>query len=244
MTKIVLHGNLRKKFGREYELSIANPVEGIRALGALVPGFHEEFQKGNYYIYTGSGKGVEYLTEDTIKLSTNKTVHVVPEVAGAKSKGSGKLLAGIALIGIAFIPGLNVAAFGAIQGLAGMAGGGAATTLLSQASLVAYDLAAKAAFMGGLSMALGGAAQLIAPKVGESKDSNLFGGTPDSITEGTPVPLVYGEEFLAIGYPVTFELISGMNAYSGKGGSYGGGGTSGNVGGWTSVEMNELYAAE
>lgn len=230
MTKVVLHGELGTKFNKEYKLAVDSPIEAIRALSALVPNFKEEFQKGNYYLYLGDKSDRINLDEDNVKLKSNLPIHIVPEVVGAKDKGVGKLLAGIALIGVAFIPGLNAAVFGALQGLAGGIAGG-------QGVLAAHAVAqvsASAAFFGGLQLALGGAAQMMAPKVGSSKESNLFSGAPDSVTEGTPVPLVYGD-YLAIGYPVSFELINGMNAHSSVNGNTGGGGASGDTGGWTTV---------
>lgn len=228
MTQIVLHGELGKEFGKEYNLSIHSPIEGIRALSAMVPNFKERFAEGNYYIYTGTGKNKTNLDEDTVCLRTTDTIHIVPAVAGAKKKGMGKLLVGIALIGVAFIPGLNTAVFGALGGLAGSMGSAGGVVAAKAVSSVA----AKAIFMGGLTLAMGGAAQMMAPKVGEQKESTLFGGTPDSVEEGTPVPLVYGQ-YLAVGYPVTFELVSGMNAYSGYDGIYNGGGYGGIGGGYT-----------
>lgn len=231
MTKLVLHGELGKKFGREYNLQIKSPADAIRALSAMKPGFKEDFARGNYYIYTSMNGKKTYLDEQSIRLSTNATINIVPAVEGAKKKGVGKMLAGIALIGVAFIPGLNAAVFGSISGLASAAG----TPGVIAAKMLA-NVTARALFMGGLTMAMGGAAQLMAPKVGESKESTLFQGAPDSVQEGTPVPLVYGTKYLALGYPVSFELTNGLNSYSGgsgtTGGGPGGGGSSGSTGGW------------
>lgn len=235
MTKVILHGQLGKKFGREYDLSINSPIEGIRALSALKPGFREYFAEGNYYLYTGD-KEKEYLTEETVRLRTTDTIHIVPAAAGAKKKGVGKLIAGIALIGISFIPGLNAAVFGALGGVAGTSAG-ASSALASAFSAV--TTAKQLTFMAGLSLALGGAAQLTAPKVGEQRSSTLFGGTPDSVEEGTPVSLVYGR-YLAIGYPVSFEITNGFNNYSGYGGSVGGGGAGGGTGGWDTIRVDQV----
>src|SRR6476620_8518485 len=112
MTKLILHGELGKEFGREYDLHIASPVEGIRALSAMKPGFKQKFAEGNYYVYTQVGKTKNHLDETTVGLKTHDSINIVPAVAGAKKKGVGKVLAGIALVGIAFIHGLNAAVFG------------------------------------------------------------------------------------------------------------------------------------
>lgn len=228
MTRIVLHGELANKFRNEYDLAIDSPIEAIRALCALVPNFKEEFQKGSYFIYLGNADNKFNLDEETVKIKSNLPINIVPEVAGGKEKGLGKVLLGIAMIGVAFIPGLNAAVFGSLAGFAGSAGASIGTIT------AIANVSAATTFMAGLSMALGGAAQMMAPKVGASKESNLFNGVPDSVTEGTPVPIVYGE-YLAIGYPVSFELINGINTYSGTNGSTGGGGASGATGGWTNI---------
>lgn len=232
MTKVILHGKLGKKYGREFDLHVASPADAIRAFVAMIPEFYDDFKDGDYYVYLGNAKNKTYLDEEKIRLNTDDTINIVPAVAGGKSKGAGKILAGIALIGISFIPNLNVAAFGALQGLAGGAVSGA--TLKGVAVL-----ASKAAFLGGLTLALGGAAQMTAPKVSQPKESNLFSGTPDSITEGPPVPLVYGE-YLAIGYPVSFEITNGINSYSGSNGPVGGGPIGGGSGGWDSVNRLDV----
>lgn len=241
MTKIVLHGKLGKEFGKEFDLAISTPMEGIKALSAVLPNFKERFAEGNYYIYTGSGNNKHNLDETTLKLSTSDVINIVPAVAGAKKKGVGKMLAGIALIGVAFIPGLNAAVFGALGGVAGTSAG---VSSLAASTFSAVTTASRLAFMGGLTMAMGGAAQMTAPKVGDTKESTLFSGTPDSVEEGTPVSLVYGK-YLAIGYPVTFELTSGMNSYSGFNGSTGGGGNGGggggSSGGWDNVNQVEVF---
>lgn len=233
MTKLILHGELGKKFGREYNLSISSPIEGIRALSAMLPDFKSYFQEGNYYVYTGNTKNKDFLDEDTVKLTTEKPIHIVPAVAGAKSKGVGKIIAGIALIGVAFIPGLNAAVFGALAGVAPLS---VNVNLL----LAVAEVSAQAAFLGGLTMVLGGASQIMAPKVGEQKESNLFSGSPESITEGPPVPLVYGE-YLASGFPVSFEIVTGLNSYTNTNGNTNGGGTGttgGTTGGWTTTNVN------
>lgn len=237
MTTVILHGQLAKKFGKRFDLEISSPLEGIRALSTLKQGFDEQFRDGSYYIYTQSNKTRTYLTEDTVKLSTKDEIHIVPSVSGGKSKGTGKLIAGVALMGVAFIPGLNAAVFGALAGVAAPSGVGSAALHATLASVA--SVSAKAAFLGGLTTALGGASQLIAPKIGEEKESSLFSGTPESVTEGAAVPLVYGD-YLAIGYPVTFELVTGLNNYSTLGTTGGGGngsGSGGTTGGWDTVNI-------
>lgn len=234
MTKVILHGKLGKQFGREFNLHVASPADAIRAFTAMLPEFRKTFVEGQYYVYLGKGKDRTYLDEDNLTLHTNDVINIMPATVGAKKKGAGKLIAGIALVGIAFIPGLNAAVFGALGGVAGTSAGVSSGLAAAFSSVTT---ASQLAFVGGMSMILGGAAQLQAPKIKEQKESQLFGGTPDSVTEGTPVPLVYGE-YLAMGYPVSFEIINGMNSYSGTGGSTGGGGIGGFVGGWDTVMMN------
>lgn len=231
MAKLVLHGELGNKFGKEFNLAVDSPIEGVRALCALIPNFREEFQKGSYYVYLQDKDKIN-LDEESIKLKSNLPIHIVPAVEGAKEKGFGKLILGIAMIGVSFIPGLNAAVFGAIQGLAGSIAGG-------QGVLAAHAIASQVAptlLQVGLMASLAGAAQMTAPKVGKTKESSLFNGVPDSVTEGTPVPIVYGE-YLAIGYPVSFELVNGLNTYSGSNGNVNGGGASETTNAWTVINL-------
>jgi predicted phage tail protein len=102
-------------------------------------------------------------------------------VAGAGS--AGRILIGIALIALAFIPGIGTATSAAIA-----AGAKAGLTTIGTAL-----------FGLGASLVLGGIAQLLTPTPKISKDeadprkSFSFSGIQNSSRAGVPVPVVYGE---------------------------------------------------
>lgn len=106
-------------------------------------------------------------------------IHIVPRMAGAKSGWFG-VLAGVALIGASFIPGVNAIAWSI----------GASTMSLGS---VAFSL--------GVSMMLGGVAQLLAPQpkapsmhsADNGKQNTYFSSLENMVAQGNPLPVAYGE---------------------------------------------------
>ena len=98
----------------------------------------------------------------------------------------GRILAGIALIALAFIPGIGTATAAAIA--AGAKAG--------------FTVVGTALFGLGASLALGGVAQLLTPtpkvpqgvdKQDDPRKSYSFSGIQNTSRQGVPVPIVYGE---------------------------------------------------
>lgn len=110
-------------------------------------------------------------------LPPGAVIHIVPRMEGAKSGWTG-ILAGAALIAASFIPGLNVAVWA-----------GAAATWSS----LAFSL--------GVSMMLGGVAQMLAPQpkapsmhsADNSKQNTYFSSLDNMVAQGNPLPVPYGE---------------------------------------------------
>ena len=178
LRKIHLHGALKERFGAQYKLDIASPLEAIRALCHLLPNFKDEFIKYDYQIVKGELQTGWNLDEETVSMEIgNKDVHFVPHVAGSGgSKGLGKLIAGIVLVGLSFT-GIGFAAAGFL---------GMSTTQL--------------AIMGGI-LAIGGLAQMNAktPKFSMSsmepadrRPSFVFQGAVNTTEQGNAIPLVFG----------------------------------------------------
>lgn len=115
-------------------------------------------------------------------LPPGAVVHIVPRLAGAKS-GIWQVVAGAALIGASFIPGLNA-------------------------------VAASVLFSAGISMALGGVAQMLAPvpetpseRVTDNGKQNTYFSSLDNMTaQGNPLPVLYGE--MQIGSRVISQMMS------------------------------------
>lgn len=180
MRDIHLHGDLGRKFGAVHSIDVLSAAEAIRALAITVPGFDRALAEGEFALVRGDDvdRGLEVPAEAIdLRLGT-EPLHIVPVLAGSKRGGVLKAVAGIALLGLSF----GTSAFLT----APIAGGalGAATW-------------GNAFRMVGLSLALGGASQLLAPEVSESSSENensfILSGFSRAAPEGSGVPIVYGE---------------------------------------------------
>lgn len=191
MHEIVLHGALKARYGGPFLLNVSTPVETIRALCSQLKGFEETIREGAYRLVRGDLKTGMQLCEDELlfNLGKAKEFHIVPVPAGAKRGGAGKIILGVALVGITLAaPGVGFA--GAWNGatIGGIAGG------------VTYG-----SVVGGLgvSLILSGVSSLLTPtpqvqdysqrERPDQRPSFLFNGPVNTAEQGLPVPLVYGQ---------------------------------------------------
>ncbi len=174
--KIILSGELGKKFGRIHELDISSPGEAVRALVANKPDFAKYLlaseQNGVFYKVITDGQLMKN-AEKGVHAPFSKTVRIVPVIAGAKKGGLLGILTGGLLIGLSFfLPGA------ALFGIAG------APSLASLAGNV------------GAAMLLGGVSQLLSPQRQPTDDeknvSNFFDAPTNNAPLGSCVPLGYG----------------------------------------------------
>lgn len=194
--RIILHGKLRELYEDEIHLHVDSVSEAIRGLCFQIEGFRDNLQHGDYQVYLGDKNPENSIDEGVLdfQMGDTRDIHIQPVIEGSKS-GSGKLIAGAALVALSFVPGVNVAVGSEFSSaFSGVAGG----TLAHTAGLVGYGLIGKL----GIGLALAGVAQLLSPQIDSPKSSAferaderpsfLFNG-PTNITEqGGPVPLVYG----------------------------------------------------
>jgi predicted phage tail protein len=183
LIKVKLLGELGRKFGRSYEFEATSPREIISALTHQLEGFRE-------YMITAHENGIGFRVVDEDPegmdyqniLMTCKRLIIAPVMVGGSALG--RILLGAALIAFSFaIPGL---AFSAVLS-------GAISSGIGNALLIGGQLLASA----GVSLALGGIAQLLAPSPGgERRESFLFDRASVTTNQGLPVPLLYGR-FLA-----------------------------------------------
>ncbi|EDE7454613.1 tail assembly protein, partial [Salmonella enterica subsp. enterica serovar Typhimurium] len=110
MVRICLYGDLQR-FGKRISLSIKTAAEGIHALVIQLPGFRQRMYEGWYQVrIAGSDMAPDAITARLNEpLPPGAVVHIVPRMAGAKN-GIWQVVAGAALIGASFIPGLNAVA--------------------------------------------------------------------------------------------------------------------------------------
>lgn len=201
MTKVFLYGELRNKFGHEFNFHIESPKEAFLAIKANKRNFDLEVKRL-------AAKGVHYrivVDEDVIKTKEEleikkipNEVHIVPIVWGAGKNGvliaAGVLLT-VVTAGAAGVFGaawFGSAVGGALTGAATAVGGATVTTSLSFLGSTLVGL--------GLSLVLQGVMGLLFPQpkpdfnqeVQAGGKSYLFGNKPNNTSQGQAVPVGYG----------------------------------------------------
>ncbi|MBN0975975.1 bacteriophage lambda tail assembly protein I [Pseudomonas sp. DD1] len=172
MTTILLYGQLRQ-FGRSFRLSVRSPAEAIKALCVQIPGFER-------FLSNAKSRGIEFavfrgsknLEEKELGYSGSGDIRIAPVICGSKRAGLLQTIIGVVIVALAWWNPL---------------GWSAATAL--------------AVGMGGGSMAIGGAIQMLSPQAGGLKTSAApentpgyaFGSAKNTTASGNPVPLCYGK---------------------------------------------------
>ncbi|EES4793632.1 tail assembly protein, partial [Escherichia coli] len=135
LLRICLHGDLQR-FGRRISLYVNTAAEAIRALSQQVPGFRCQMNEGWYQIrIAGEDTAPDQISPRLHEpLNPGDVIHLVPRAEGAKSGGVFQAVLGVALVAAAIW----------------MPGIGIA------ASNIMFSM--------GSAMALGGVAQMLAPK--------------------------------------------------------------------------------
>ena len=181
MKTILLYGHLGRRFGRVHRYDVRSPAEAVRALCATIEGFRAylvEYSRPGYRVLVGGREGRDL---DTLALPADGTIRIVPVTAGAE-RGLGAVILGAALIG-----------FGVVTGGAGLALSAAwAAGGMTFAGYLAANI--------GLSLVLGGVAQMLAPQPKtpgapdrpENKPSYAFDGPVNTVAQGNAVPVCYG----------------------------------------------------
>jgi predicted phage tail protein len=174
LRKIKLYGKLAKFIGhRVLEADVATAAEAVRFLVANWPELEAHMNDQHYRVSIGT---YDLTAEELHDPAGAAPISFVPVVAGAGAVG--RILIGVALIAAAFFTG------GATIGLLGLAAPVAVSTVLAGV---------------GITLILGGVAQLLTPTPKISKDegdprkSFSFSGIQNVSRAGVPVPVVYGE---------------------------------------------------
>jgi predicted phage tail protein len=214
MKKVVLRGELGKQFGRVHHFDLNTPAEAIRALCANFEGFQQALvtaaERGVGYIVQVGKLAIEELDEIHNPTGQSEEISITPVLAGAGG-GTGKILAGVALVAFAILAapigggflGLGAGAFGSTTGaaLGGFTLGAAASSAVG--------------FIG-VSMILAGTAQLLSPQPADlpgltgatgargnsfdpanndpadNRSSYIYNGAVNLTAQGNPVPICYG----------------------------------------------------
>lgn len=178
LVEIRFYGHMRKRFGRRIDLAVKSAAEAVRALCVVMPGFKQymhEHQRSGFRVWLGHDP-IKHPGE--LRYPCGRLIRIVPAVGGAGG-GGGQILLGAALVGLSFVPGLNVAI---VPGL-----------LATTYSSLAFSL--------GVSMIIGGVSQALAssPKAAgqpserpDNQPSYAFNGPVNTTGQGNPVPILYG----------------------------------------------------
>jgi len=217
--KVYLEGEIAKKLGSEFTIYADSVADVWRCLNCNFPELRQYLiechEKNIGFLCKVGDKGLDDEEEMLLKMKEGD-IFISPQPAGSKS-GLGKILAAIAIVAIAiYAPylaygGFNGLAYTAASygGFAGVAAGGLA--LGGTFSLIALGVA--------VNLALTGLQQIMAPDPSldipenAAENSYLFQGSEQTVLEGDPVPVVYGQ-LRVPGRPIGFELRNKENVFS------------------------------
>lgn len=228
LRKVYLEGEIAEKFGSEFSMDVSTFKEAVSCFEINLEGFREYLvecnEKGIGFTCAVEGKPLE--TDEELFLQYPEgsfTIIAIP--AGSKS-ALGKIFAAIAIVAIMLTPGLRE--YFIVNGSLTMLGTAAASLAVN--------------------LAIAGIQQLMAPDPSvdgiQQDESYLFQGSGQTILEGDPVPILYGQLRIP-GRPISFEIKNSekqfvdfvepsedwtppQNNGDGGGGNGGGGGTAPN----------------
>ncbi len=183
LRKIKLYGELAKQVGhKEFEdINVSNVAR---------------YMANRYYKVIANN---DEIGQDELHDPIGKSdISFVPVISGSGGN-FGKVLLGVALIGLSFTP-MGAGLFAGGSG-AGLAGGGGLIGATGLYAAGAYGSAALGLI--GASLVLGGVSGMLfpvpkQPEFSSEQDPRLsfsFSGTQQTSRAGTPVPIVYGEIF-------------------------------------------------
>ncbi|MER3008565.1 tail assembly protein [Serratia nematodiphila] len=175
--KIRLYGVLGEKFGRVHPMAVGSPIEALKALSVMIPGFQqfmlESKERGlTFAVFEGKRN----LGKDDLQLQANgNDIRIAPVIIGSKKAGVFQTILGAVLV----VAGAVITYMS----------GGTATPLTSSM------------MMSGAAMMLGGVVQMLSPMQGglasrqdpDNKPSYAFGGPVNTVAQGNPVPILYGK---------------------------------------------------
>ncbi|MFX3669808.1 tail assembly protein [Xanthomonas arboricola] len=173
-----LYGVLGARFGRSFRLAVSSPAEAIRALCVQIPGIERFLMESKdrgmaFAVFIGRRNLREDQLDDP---PGSDEIRIAPILIGSKTGGVFQAILGVALIAVAAIATGGVGAAFAASGVWGTAA------------------------MVGLSLAIGGVAQMLAPQAKglgtserpENQPSYSFNGPVNTQAQGNPVPVAYG----------------------------------------------------
>ncbi len=203
LTKVVLVGSLGRAPGiptAEWFLDVKSPKEAARAIDINTRGALARYlggpAKDRLYRVAIQKRDNVIDPKELDHRSGCSTIYIIPTMRGRNS-GIGKVVTGLLFLAAVYFTGGFAAG---AAGRASTAGGG----LTFAGSVVAGF---------GISLVLGGIAQLLTPKPQgasanpDQAESTGFPGTSSAVTQGGCIPVVYGRAFVAP-FPVSITITN------------------------------------
>ena len=179
MKTLVLHGALALEFGDRFRMNVNGVAQAIRLMDCNTRGRFSKALYGKWFEFRHGNHVITSEVDIGFGTAANE-IHIEPIVEG-NIKGLFGLFAGIPVLGSAFAP-LGVPLFSG----AGAAGLGA---------LGGFGAIFKGVLLLGVLYLISSALQPKAPEdKGEADERNsfIFDGSTNSVSQGGPVPLVFG----------------------------------------------------
>lgn len=178
-----LHGALRR-FGPTLNFRLETPLAIIGAAASQVPGLAAMLRRGRFELAAGpvhraiGGAKIDLCFAET-------ELHLSP-VRGGAARGEGKMLLGLTLLGLSFVPGVQG---GIISGMSGLGEGVAGAAGAEFGGMLGSRLLGGA----GALLLLSGASEALSPQARRPAGEASSGVSPSAPTgEGAAIPLVYG----------------------------------------------------
>jgi predicted phage tail protein len=198
LSKLKLYGDLADFCGgqNQFEAVINQPIDAVRFLKANFAGLEQHMSSQFYKVYVGKHNIDEELLDFP---SGGLDIKIIPVVTGAGNVG--KIIAGVALIGFAFMTG------GAGFGVLGQSVFGKTAGAMMLGSLNVSALAGKL----GMLLVLSGVAGLLTPTPELPDDESdpiksfSFSGVQQTARSGTAIPVVYGK-MLVGSIPISMKV--------------------------------------
>lgn len=190
MAIIRFYGDL-KQFGTKYKINASTGAEALRCLIIQLPGLRKKIMDGWYRVRIAKEdiRDENQLTSSMhMPIANNSTIHIVPQVEGAKNNGVFSVIAGAVLI---------------VAGL-----------VVSVVSKGALSPLGKGMISAGVGMMIGGIVMMLTrlpstdPDEGKKNNNTSFSNLDNSNTQGSPVPILYGRMMVS---PCT--LSEGLQTY-------------------------------
>ena len=178
-----LHGALRR-FGPRLRLRLDTPLAMVAAAASQRPGLAMVLRRGQFELAAGPGR--RPITGAMLDVPVSETeLHLSPARAGA-ARGEGKMLLGLTLLGLSFVPGVQA---GITSGLSGFGEGIAGAAGAEFGGMLGSRLLGGA----GALLLLSGASEALSPQSRRDpgqESSQVSASAPTG--EGAAIPLVYG----------------------------------------------------